>query len=342
MAGVKKSTNSAVDVMPKQKGLFTGLPERMFREKPLGVVGFFIVVVLFLTGIFADFIAPEKATENSPGYNIIHLADRFHPPSAKYPLGTDQLGRDILSRVIYGARLSMIVAVVATAIHTFVSVTIGLSCAYFGGKFDLLVQRFVDGWICFPPLIMLITLMAIIGSGMLQILLCLGIIGGISSSRFVRSLVFAIRENQYIFASEAIGATSGYVMLRHILPNIMPMVIVLFSINMGGMILTEASLSFLGLGLPPPYPSWGSMISGEGRANIISAPWIMLWPGLVLSLVVFGINMFGDAVRDLLDPRLRGGLGSYRLSHTEKIAEKRLRKIVEKKVGTEKRQTRSS
>ena len=322
--------------MPKQKGLFTGLPSRMFREKPLGVVGFFIVVILFLTGIFADFIAPEKATENSPGYNIIHLADRFHPPSAEYPLGADQLGRDVFSRIIYGARLSMIVAVVATTIHEFVSTAIGVSCAYFGGKFDLLVQRFVDGWICFPPLIMLIALMAILGSGMLQILLCLGIIGGISSSRFKRSLVFAIRENQYIFASESIGATSGYVMLHQILPNIMPMIFVMFSINMGGMILTEASLSFLGLGLPPPYPSWGGMISGEGRANVISAPWIMLWPGLVLSLVVFGINMFGDAVRDLLDPRLRGGLGSYRLSHTEKISQKKQQKMLAFKIRIDK------
>jgi len=306
----------------KRHGLFAEVFIRLFREKPLGVVGLVIVSILFIVGIFANFIAPEKGTADSPGYNVIHLADRLHPPSAEYPLGTDQLGRDILSRIIYGARLSMIVGVVATAIHTVISTAIGMACAYFGGKFDILVQRFVDAWICFPGLVILITLMAIIGPGLLQILLVLGISGGIAASRFSRSLVFAIKENQYVYASEAIGARAGRVMLRHLLPNIMPMVIVLFSINMGGMILTEASLSFLGLGLPPPYPSWGGMISGEGRSNMLLAPWMMLWPGAVLSLVVFGINMFGDALRDLLDPRLRGGLGTYRLDKVEKMAAK--------------------
>jgi peptide/nickel transport system permease protein len=205
----------------------------------------------------------------------------------------------------------MIVAVAATAIHTFISTSIGVACAFIGGKFDFIVQRFVDAWICFPPLVILITLMAILSPGMLQIILVLGINGGIGASRLSRSLVFAIKENEYVEASRVVGGGTLHIMWRHLLPNILPMVIVIFSINMGGMILVEASLSFLGLGLPPPYPSWGMMISGEGRANIVLAPWIMLWPGIVLSLVVFGINMFGDAIRDLLDPRLRGGLGRY-------------------------------
>ncbi len=322
MTAIEKNTGVKTAAKHKRRGYFGELVYRLFHEKPLGVVGLVIVLALFITGIFADFIAPEKATGFSPGYNIIHLADRFSPPSPEYPLGTDQLGRDILSRIIYGARLSMIVAVVSTLIHTVISTAIGIACAYFGGKFDLIVQRFVDAWICFPYLVILITMMSIIGPGMVQILLVLGISGGISSARFKRSLVFAIRENMYIYASEAIGARPGRVMWAHILPNIMPMVIVIFTTTMGGMILAEASLSFLGLGLPPPYPSWGLMISGEGRSNVLLAPWMMFWPGLVLSLVVFGINMFGDALRDLLDPRLRGGLGSYRLDKAVKMASK--------------------
>ena len=324
MSHVEVTVDQPISPVPKQRSIFVDVFSRLFRQKPLGVIGLVIVLALFTTGIFADFIAPEKNTETSPGYNIIHLADRFTPhfSTPEYPLGTDQLGRDVLSRIIYGARLSMIVAVAATAIHTFISVSIGVACAFFGGKFDIIVQRFVDAWICFPPLVILITLMAILSPGLLQIVLVLGISGGIGASRFTRSLVFAIRENQYIDASRAIGAGSVHIMWRHLLPNILPMVIVLFSINMGGMILVEASLSFLGLGLPPPYPSWGMMISGEGRANIILAPWIMLWPGIVLSLVVFGINMFGDAIRDLLDPRLRGGLGRY-----GRVSKKVLKKV---------------
>jgi len=303
----------------KRRGFWMDLLHRLVTEKPLGLVGAIIVLLLFLVGIFAPFIAPEKGTVNAPGYNIIHLADRFQPPSAKYPLGTDQLGRDVLSRVIYGAQLSMIVAVVATLIHTIMSTAIGIACAYFGGWFDIIVQRFVDAWICFPYLVILITAMSIIGAGLWQVLLVLGITGGFGSARFKRSLVFAIRENTYIYASESIGARPLRVMWNHILPNIMPMVIVIFTTTMGGMILAEASLSFLGLGLPPPYPSWGSMIAGDGRSNMLIAPWMMFWPGLALTLVVFGINMFGDALRDLLDPRLRGGLGSYRLGEAEKV-----------------------
>jgi len=313
--------------MPKHRGQWGTLLRRLFREKPLGTIGLVIVVILALTGIFANFLAPQKAVGASPGYNILHLADRLTPPSAKYPLGTDHLGRDVLSRIIYGARLSMIVGLVATAINTVISSGIGITSAVFGGKFDLLVQRIVDAWVCFPTLIVLITLMAIIGPGLIQLLLVLGINGGVGGIRFARSLGYAIKENQYIHASSAIGARRGRVIFHHVLPNVMPMLIVLFTMGVGGNIMAEASLSFLGLGLPPPYPSWGSMISAEGRANQLRAPWLAFWPGLALTLAIFGINMLGDALRDLLDPRLRGGLGSYRIQDMEKFRKKHLKQM---------------
>jgi peptide/nickel transport system permease protein len=288
---------------------------RLVREKPLGTVGLVLVLALFLTGIFANFLAPE-------GYNDVHMPLRLAPPSAQYPLGNDHLGRDMLSRIIWGARLSMIVGIAATAIHTVISTAIGMLSAYIGGWFDLVVQRFVDAWICLPNLVILISLMALVGPGLLQIIMVLGVASGISAIRFTRSLVFGIRENLYIQASQALGAGTTRMVLRHILPNILPMIIVLFSINMGSVILAEASLSFLGLGLPPPYPSWGGMISGPGRTFMLQAPWMALWPGLALGLAVFGINMLGDALRDLLDPRLRGKVGSYAAQVAKKKSEK--------------------
>jgi len=314
---------------PQRRSFLREVAIRLVKTKPLGMIGLVLVVALFFTGIFADLawlgmpnvgVAPE-------GYNEMHLADRLSPPTARYVLGTDHLGRDLLSRIIHGARLSMIVGVVATALSTVIATAIGMMCAYFGGKFDLIVQRFVDAWICFPPLVILITLSSIIGPGLIQILLVLGVATGLGGARFQRSLVFAIKENMYIHASEAIGARSGRIILRHLLPNIMPMIIVLFTIGMGGMVLAEASLSFLGFGLPPPYPSWGGMISGEGRQYMLKAPHLALWPGVALTLAVFGINMLGDAMRDLLDPRLRGGLGSYRLGKAEKVRDKLFEKL---------------
>jgi len=296
----------------KRRNFWLNVLVRLLKEKPLGTIGLILVLALFFSGIFANFLAPE-------GFNRIHLEHRLTAPSAEYPLGNDELGRDILSRIIWGARLSMIVGVVATAIHTVISTVIGMLCGYLGGKFDLIVQRFVDAWICFPQLVILITLMAIVGPGLLQILLVLGVSSGISAIRFKRSLVFAIKENLYVQASQAIGARTSRILWYHLLPNIMPMIIVLFTIGMGGVILAEASLSFLGLGVPPPQPSWGGMISGPGRAYMLDAPWMTFWPGAALTLAVFGINMLGDALRDLLDPRLRGKIGSFGAKAPKKL-----------------------
>ena len=236
----------------------------------------------------------------------IHPVDRLQGASARYLLGTDQLGRDLLSRLVYGARLSLTVGLAATTLNVGVAVLIGGISGFFGGKLDLGVQRFVDAWMAFPGLLLLLTIMSIAGRGLPQIILVLGIAGGIGGSRVLRGAVIDIKENDYFLAAEAVGTPTTQILLRHVLPNIVAPLIIIFSINIGGVIISEASLSFLGFGLPPNIPSWGGMLSREGRRYMEHAPWLALWPGVALTIVVYSLNMFGDAVRDLLDPRLRG------------------------------------
>jgi len=277
---------------------------RLVKEKPLGTVGGVITLLLLFTGIFADFLAPYGESET-------HMVDMLAAPSARYWLGADNLGRDILSCVIFGARVSVIIGLAASTIATILSLIIGMLCGYIGGKLDLIVQRFVDTIMCIPQLILMMVLMSIIGPGMLQLILGLGVMWGIVGSRHIRGAVIGIKENVYVAAAEAIGCSTTRMLTRHILPNIMAPTIVLFSMRVPNVILVEASLSFLGFGIPPPTPSWGGMLGGSGRDYMLQAPWMVIWPGLALSTVVYGVNIFGDAVRDILDPRLRGGVGRY-------------------------------
>jgi peptide/nickel transport system permease protein len=288
----------------KRRGRFADFFTRLVREKPLGTFCGIIVLLFILVAIFAEVLAPYPVWQ-------VHQADRMQGSSARYLLGTDQLGRDLLSRLIYGARLSMVVGLSATAVNVVVAVLIGGISGFIGGKFDLTMQRFVDAWMCFPGLLLLLTIMSIAGRGVLQIILVLGIAGGIGGSRVIRSAVIVVKENDYFLAAQAVGTSTSQILLRHVLPNIMAPIIIIFSINIGGVIIAEASLSFLGFGLPLEIPSWGAMLSREGRKYMEVAPWLALWPGLCLTLVVYSFNMFGDAMRDLLDPRLRGGEGSY-------------------------------
>ena len=268
----------------------------------MGTFSGIIILIFFFVAIFANVLAPY-------GFLEIHLADRLQGPSAQYLLGTDHLGRDSLSRLLYGARLSLLVGLSATALNVVVAVLIGGTSGFLGGIFDLAVQRFVDGWMSFPGLLLLLTIMSLVGRGLPQIIVVLGIAGGIGGSRVVRGAVIDIEENVYFQAAEAIGSSRGRTFIQHVLPNIMPLIIIIFSISIGGNILAAASLSFLGFGLPLSTPDWGGLLSREGRQFMEIAPWLALWPGLCLTIVVFCLNMFGDAVRDLLDPRLRGGAG---------------------------------
>ena len=287
---------------PKRRARPAAFFVRLWKEKPLGTVGGIIVLIFIFVAIFADVLAPYPHDE-------VFVVDRLTGPSARYLLGTDHIGRDFLSRLIYGARLSIVVGMAATTLNVVVAFLIGGISGFLGGKLDLAVQRFVDAWMAFPGLLLLLTVMSIVGQGLLQIIVVLGVTGGIVGSRVVRGAVIGIKENVYFQAAEAIGSSKWRTFVRHVLPNIMPAVIIIFSINIGGVIIAAASLSFLGFGLPPGIPDWGGMLSREGRQYMEMAPRLALWPGFALTITVYCLNMFGDAVRDLLDPRLRGGGG---------------------------------
>jgi len=288
----------------RRRALLADMAVRLVREKPLGTAGAVIVLLMLFTGIFADLLAPY-------GMNQVSLADRLTGPSGEHILGTDNLGRDLLSRIIFGARISMYVGLGASLLDVVGATIIGIISGFIGGKTDLIIQRFVDAWMCFPGLVIFLTVISIIGPGLVQVILVLGISSSIRSSRVVRSAVMNIKENMYIHSAVSIGAPTIRILTRHVLPNIMAPIIIIFTLAMGSMIIAEASLSFLGFGIPPPAPSWGGMLSGSGRTYMVNAPWMAIWPGLALAIVVYGINMLGDAVRDILDPRLRGGLGRY-------------------------------
>ncbi|MGB8708044.1 MAG: ABC transporter permease [Dehalococcoidia bacterium] len=288
----------------KRRSFLADLLIRLVKEKPLGTVGGIIVLLLLIVGVFAGLIAPH-------GYNDIFVGPRLSAPCPEYPLGCDQLGRDLLSRIIYGARISLIVGLSVSAIGVVLSTIIGITSGYFGGKLDMVIQRFVDAWLSIPPLFLILTLIAVAGPGMLQVIVVLGVLFGIGQSRIVRGAVIGIRANTYLEAATAVGSRTGRILWKHVLPNVTAPIIVLFTITMGAAVLAEATISFLGFGIPPPTPSWGGMLSEAGRRYMLMAPQLALWPGLFLAIVVYGINMLGDAFRDLLDPRLRGGLGRY-------------------------------
>ena len=292
----------SVEIASKRRSRLAEFFIRLVREKPLGTACGIIVLILIFVAIFADVLAPY-------GFLEVHPADRLQGSSAQYLLGTDGLGRDLLSRIIYGARLSLTVGLAATAISGVIAFLLGGTSGFLGGKFDMVVQRFVDAFMSFPGLILLLTIMSVVGRGLPQIILVLGITGGIGGSRVVRGAVIGVKENNYILAARAIGSPKWRTLVRHVLPNIMPVMIIIFSISVGGVIMAEASLSFLGFGLPPKIPSWGGLLSGGGRRYMEVAPWLALWPGLCLTITIYSLNMFGDAMRDLLDPRLRGGEG---------------------------------
>jgi peptide/nickel transport system permease protein len=269
------------------------------RRKPLGAVGGVIVLALLIMAIFAGQIAPHSYEQSVPG-------NRMKPPSAKFWMGTDNLSRDVWSRVVYGARISITVGFATVALATVVATAIGISSAYFGGAYDIAVQRVVDAWISFPALVVILSLMAALGPGLFNLILALSILGAAGASRVIRGATLSVIASPYVEGGRAIGAGHLRIVLRYVLPNVLGTIFILATIGLGQVILAEAALSFLGFGIPPPFPSWGAMLSGSGRSFMYHAPWMALFPGAAISLAVFGFNMLGDALRDVLDPRQRG------------------------------------
>lgn len=278
---------------------------RFCRRKPLGALGGVLIVTMLVMALGAEWIAPYAYDETIRGA-------RMKPPGSHFLMGTDNLGRDVFSRVVFGARISVTVGFGAVFISTLLAGVIGITSGYFGGRYDMVVQRVVDAWQSFPYLVVILSIMAVLGPGLLNVILALGLLGAVGTSRVIRGATISVVQNSYIEAARAIGAGHVRIMLRYIFPNVAATLIVLATIGLGAFILAESALSFLGFGVPPPYPSWGGMLSGSGRSFFYTAPWMAIWPGAAISLAVFGFNMLGDALRDVFDPRLRGTGGSIR------------------------------
>jgi len=272
---------------------------RFCRRKPLGALGAFIVIALLVMAVFAEQLALY-------GYDETVRGSRMKPPSAAHWLGTDNLSRDMWSRIVFGARVSVTVGVATVGLAVFLATAVGVSSGYFGGAYDLVVQRVVDAWLSFPYLVIVLSVMAVLGPGLLNVVLSLAVLIAAVNSRVIRGATIAVAQSTYVEAARALGCGHARIILWHILPNVAATVIILATIGLGTAILAESALSFLGFGVPPPYPAWGAMLSGSGRTYMFRAPWMAIWPGVAISLAVFGFNMLGDALRDLLDPRLRG------------------------------------
>ncbi|MDP6101985.1 MAG: ABC transporter permease, partial [Dehalococcoidia bacterium] len=227
-------------------------------------------------------------------------------PSLTYWLGTDDLGRDMWARIVHGARISLYVGILAVAFGSGTGGVLGLMSAYYGGKVDIAMQRVFDAMMSIPTLIMALTIMAALGTGLNNVVLAIGIVQIPRANRIVRSQALAVKETEYVMAARAIGATNVRIMAQHIMPQCIAPWLIIASAALGTAIISEASLSFLGMGVPPPTPTWGGMLAGRGREYWQVAPWMAIWPGVAISLAVYGFNLFGDALRDILDPRLRG------------------------------------
>jgi peptide/nickel transport system permease protein len=271
---------------------------RFIVTKPLGAIGGIVIFLMVLTALFADVLAPYDPYQ-------INQRLQFKPPSVENWLGTDEFGRDILTRLIYGARIALFIGFTAAFVGATAGALLGVISAYSGGKVDLFMQRVMDVLLAFPLLILALAIVSVLGRSIPNVVLAIAIPIIPRTTRIVRSSALSIKEHVYVEAARAVGSSHQWVILRHIIPNVMAPYLIMLTAQFGNAILVEASLSFLGLGTAEPTPSWGLMLSGSAPSYAEKAPWVAIFPGLAISLAVFGFNLFGDSLRDALDPKLR-------------------------------------
>jgi len=268
------------------------------RNHPLGAFGAIIVIVMVFMAVFAELVTSFDPTLNN--FEVM-----LTPPGDPFYLGTDQFGRDVFTRIIHGARTALFVGLTAAFFGSVLGLVIGVSSAYYGGKFDLILQRVMDVFMAFPLIIMALAIVATLGPGIENVIIAIIIPFVPQCARVVRSNALAIREIPYVGAARALGYSNSRIILRHMVPNVMAPFLIMASTFVGHAILLEASLSYLGMGVQEPTPAWGLMLQGGAEEYAESAPWMAIWPGIAISLAVFGFNLFGDALRDILDPKLR-------------------------------------
>ncbi|PIW27534.1 MAG: ABC transporter permease [Rhodospirillales bacterium CG15_BIG_FIL_POST_REV_8_21_14_020_66_15] len=283
------------EVAPKKP--WTQIAVDLSRKQPLGVFGLAIVVAMIIAAALADVVAPYNPLQE-------HFDSMLSGPSEDYLLGTDEFGRDILSRLIYGSRTALLVGFVCAIVGSTAGLVLGVASAYFGGLFDLMLQRILDVFMAFPLIILALAVVATLGPGIENVMIAIILPFIPQCARVVRSNALAIREIPYVDAARALGFSDARIILRHMVPNVMAPYLIMLTTFLGQAILLEASLSFLGLGVQDPIPAWGLMLTNASEF-FEGAPWVAIYPGVAISLSVFGFNLFGDSVRDVLDPKLR-------------------------------------
>ncbi|MFL2542464.1 MAG: ABC transporter permease [Candidatus Latescibacterota bacterium] len=296
-AATDASTDVELDELTDNRTLWEKT-KTLSKKNPLGAFGLVVVIVMVFMALFADVITWHDPVD-------ISFENMLVVPSWEFLLGTDQLGRDIFSRIVYGARTALLVGITASVVGAFIGLVLGVASAYFGGTFDLLFQRFMDVFMAFPLIILALAIVSIFGGGVDKVILAITIPFIPRCARVVRSNALAIREIPYVDAARAMGFSHTRIILRHMVPNVMAPFLIMITAFVGQAILTEASLSYLGMGVQEPTPAWGLMLQGGAEEYAESAPWVPIFPGVAITLAVFGFNLFGDAVRDTLDPRLR-------------------------------------